>query len=43
MAQSAASGVPVKVTVTAVGHKGADPASVTKEDKFVKRMSAGRL
>ncbi|HSC78251.1 MAG TPA: hypothetical protein VLB32_06785 [Candidatus Acidoferrales bacterium] len=42
MAQSAASGVPVKVTVTAVGHKGADPASVAKEDVQVRQKNERR-
>ncbi len=41
VAQSA-SGVPVKVTVTAVGHKGADPASVTKEDVQVRQKNDRR-
>ncbi len=50
-AQSAASGVPfdsaqglrpVKVTVTAVGHKGADPASVSKEDVQVRQKNERR-
>ncbi|HXE74861.1 MAG TPA: hypothetical protein VNN18_04385 [Candidatus Xenobia bacterium] len=41
LAQSAG-GVPVKVTVTAVGHKGADPASVTKEDVLVRQHEQRR-
>ena len=41
-AQGAASGAPVRVTVTAVGHKGADPASVTKEDVQVRQKNERR-
>ncbi len=41
MAQSAG-GVPVKVTVTAVGHKGADPASVAKEDVQARQKNERR-
>jgi hypothetical protein len=41
-AQGASSGVPVKVTVTAVGHKGADPASVAKEDVQVRQKNERR-
>ena len=41
-AQGAASGVQVKVTVTAVGHKGADPASVTKEDVQARQKNERR-
>ena len=41
IAQSAG-GVPVKVTVTAVGHKGADPASVAKEDVQVRQKDQRR-